>query len=369
MPTIGYRLLVVAFALLLAAADQPPQELRRGVNITHWFRFPPDRDPAALGAYVGDAALDELGRTGFTFVRLPVQPDMLTEASALADAVARIQRHGLAVVVALFPTRWHLETDPNDRARLLAAWRALGAMLRPLDQRTIFPEVLNEPVFPGDFANWAMLQHQALAVIRTSLQRSTVILTGADWGGIDGLLSLPPESDPNVIYSFHFYEPAELTALGAFRPGLDAGSMARLPFPALDQMACRATADDAPDPPTRDLMRFYCNGRWDALRIEARIGQAAAWARLHHVAVIAGEFGAAHQLNAAARLAWLAAVREACERRGIGWALWGYDDSMGFALRPPNDRGLDRLVLRVLGLGPSGIRAATASRQPVASRP
>jgi hypothetical protein len=352
MPTIGYRLLAAAFALLLIAADQPPPELRRGVNITHWFRFPPSRDPAALRAYVSDAALDELRRAGFTFVRLPTQPDMLTEAGVLADVVARIQQHGLAVVVALFPTGWHLETNPHDRASLLAAWRTLGAVLRPLDQRTIFPEVLNEPVFPGDFANWAMVQHRALAVIRASLQRSTMILTGADWGGIDGLMSLPPESDRNVIYSFHFYEPAELTALGAFRPGLDAASMARLPFPALDQVVCQAAADDAPDPPTRDLMRFYCNGHRDAPRIEARIGQAAAWARLHHVAVIAGEFGAAHRLNAAARLAWLAAVREACERQGIGWALWGYDDSMGFALHPPGDRGLDPSVLRALGLRP-----------------
>jgi hypothetical protein len=366
---IGYRLLAAVFALLLAAADQPPPELRRGVNITHWFRFPPSRDPAALRAYVSDAALDELRRAGFTFVRLPVQSDMLTQTGALADTAARIQRHGLAVVVALFPTGWHLETDPNDRASLLAAWRALGAMLRRLDQRTVFPEVLNEPVFPGDVAAWAQLQHQALAVIRASLQRSTVILTGADWGGIDGLLSLPPESDPNVIYSFHFYEPAELTALGAFRPGLDAASMARLPFPALDRMACRAAADDAADPPTRDLMRFYCSGRWDAPRIDERIGQAATWARLHHVAVIAGEFGAARQLNAAARLAWLAAVREACEQQGIGLALWGYDDSMGFALRPPNDRGLDRSLLAALGLRPSGIRPETALRQPVASRP
>ena len=49
------------------------------------------------------------------------------------------------------------------------------------------------------------------------------MLTGADWGSVAGLLSFPPESDPNVIYSFHLYEPAELTALGAYRPGLDAG--------------------------------------------------------------------------------------------------------------------------------------------------
>ena len=49
--------------------------------------------------------------------------------------------------------------------------------------------------------------------------------------------------------------------------------------------------------------------------------------------------------------AWLGAVREACEQQSIGWALWGYDDSMGFALRPPGGpRRLDPEVLRALGL-------------------
>ena len=226
-------------------------------------------------------------------------------------------------------------------------------MLRRFDPAATFPEVLNEPVFAGDPAAWARLQHEAVMAIRASLPANTIVLTGADWGSIRGLLSLPPESDPNVIYSFHLYEPAELTALGAYRPGLDAGSMARLPFPAADQAACRATADAARDPPTADLMRFYCAQRWDVAKITARIAEAGAWGQRHHVAVIAGEFGAAQRLNVPARLAWLTAVREACEQQAIGWALWGYDDSMGFALRPPGDRRrLDPAVLRALGLEP-----------------
>ena len=271
MPTIGYRLLAAVLALtLLAAAGEPPSAvLRRGINITNWFRFPPSRDPAALRAYLSDAALEELKRIGFTFVRLPVQPDLLAAPDALADAVARVQRHGLAVVVALFA-----EANPADRAKLLATWRSLAPALRRLDPAATFPEVLNEPVFAGDPAAWARLQHEAVMAIRASLPANTIVLTGADWGSVRGLLALPPESDPNVIYSFHLYDPAELTALGAYRPGLDAGSMARLPFPATDQAACLATADTARDPPTAYLMRFYCAQHWDVAKITARIAEA-----------------------------------------------------------------------------------------------
>jgi endoglucanase len=301
---------------------------------------------------------------------VPVQPDLLAPPGALADAIERAERHGLAVVVALFAADWHLETDPADRAKLLATWRTLAPLLQRFDPAMTFPEVLNEPVFADDPGAWAALQHQVALAIRAALPTNTIVLSGPDWGSITGLLSLPPEPDRNVIYSFHLYEPAELTALGGYRPGLDAASMARLPFPVADQAACQSTADAVRDLPTADLMRFYCAQRWDVAKVTARIAEAATWARRYHVAVFAGEFGASQRLNAPARLAWLTAVREACERQAFGWALWGYDDSMGFALHPPNDRRqIDPAMLDALGLSPSSNREALPRRPPIAVAP
>lgn len=352
MRMIGYRLLAATLALmLLTAAGNLPTALRRGVNITHWFRFPPRRDPTALRFYLDDAALVALKHAGFTFVRVAVQPDLLSQPEALVSAVTRLQRHGLAVVVALFPADWHLETSPADQAKLLDTWRSLAPLLRRFDPATTFPEILNEPVFASDPGAWARLQHQAVLTIRATLPTNTIVLTGADWGSIDGLMSLPPEPDSNVIYSFHLYEPAELTALGAYRTGLDAAAMARLPFPVTDEGACQATAGSTGDPPTADLMRFYCAQHWDVAKLTVRIAEAGEWARRHHVGVLVGEFGASQNLNVPARLAWLATVHTACEQQGFGWALWGYDDSMGFALHPPgNLQRLDPAVLRALEL-------------------
>jgi endoglucanase len=371
MPRIGYRLLGAALALSLLGAADAPTTLRHGVNVTHWFRYPPSRDPAALRSYLDDAALGDLRRSGFTFVRIPVQPDLLVASDALVDALARVERHGLAVVVALFAAEdWHLEAVPADRTKLLAAWQVLAPRLRRLDPALTFPEVLNEPVFPGDAAGWAALQHQAVQLIRVALPTNTIVLNGADWGSIAGLTALPPEPDPHVVYSFHLYEPAELTALGAYRPSLDETAMARLPFPADDLATCAATAEATHDPPTAALMRFYCTQRWDAAKIADRIATAGNWARLHHVFVFAGEFGASPRLNAAARLAWLGAVRGACERQGIGWALWGYDDSMGFSLHPAIEhRRFDAAMMRTLGLVDSNNHQALPSRRPVSAPP
>jgi endoglucanase len=341
-------------------AEVPAQRLavlQRGINITNWFRYPPSRDPKALHAYLDDAAMAQLRRSGFGFVRLPVQPavfDAPGVAEVLIEAVRRLERHGLAVVIALHPADWHLETDGGERVRAAAFWLALAPRLRPLNPGMVFPEVLNETVFADAPGEWARLQHRLLREIRGFLPESTVVLSGTDWGSARGLLALETEADPNVIYSFHLYEPAELTALGAYRPGLDSAAMARLPFPVTDRAVCDASAATTADAPTAALMRFYCSQAWDATKLAVTIGAAGDWARRSRVPVILGEFGASQRLNAAARLAWITAVRQACEQQGIGWALWGYDDSMGFAVRPPVGP-LDPGLFGALGLNGAGL--------------
>jgi len=360
------RLLLGILVLLAAAplgrAEPPPERLAalaRGVNLTNWFRFPSRADDEGLRTYLDDAAIAALRRAGFSFVRLAVQPELLEAAPGrlrlLVQATARLQHAGLAVVLEAHPTTWHLEQSSADRDRLLAFWRRVAPALRPLDPRLTFPEILNEPVFAEEPQAWAALQDAALATVRTALPDATLVLTGAGWGGVDGLTALRPVADPNVIYSFHFYEPQELTALAAYRPGLDRAALARLPFPT-DATGCREAADSAADATTRGLISFVCAMHWDAARVGARVEQAAAWGRAHQAAVLLGEFGASRALNAPARLAWLAAVRLACQQRGIGWALWGYDDVMGFGIDPrtPARATMDRATLAALGLDGGG---------------
>jgi len=329
-----------------------PTPRTRGINLTNWFRFPPSRDPDALAGYLSDQALVDLRAAGFDFVRLAVDPAVVSspaERAVLVSAIRRIQSHGLAVVVSPHPHDWHLETTPGP---LRAFWQILGPALRPLDQTRTIPEVLNEPVFPGDPAGWGALQHRLLTDIRQALPDAAVVLTGQDWGSIAGLLALTPEDDRNVLYSFHLYDPVELTSLAAYRPGLDRSALAHLPFPVVDPSRCAAAADMTSDAATGDLMRYYCTLGWDATRLGATIDRAAAWARLHGVCLLAGEFGATAALERPARLAWLKTVRDGLENRGIGWALWGYDDVMGFAIRPPPGLRpkLDPAVLSALGL-------------------
>jgi endoglucanase len=338
-----------------AGTAHSPITLTRGINITAWFRFPASQDPAVLATYLSDQALADIHAAGFDFVRLAIDPTLAeAQRATIITAIKRIQHQGLAVIVSPHPNNWHLETDPADREHLRTFWQTLAPALGSLDPARTVPEILNEPVFPNDPATWAAFQHQLLTDIRQALPNATVVLTGQDWGSIGGLLALTPEDDPNVLYSFHFYDPSELTSLAAYRPGLDRTTLAHLPFPADDRPGCdaTATATTTADPPTADLMRYYCALGWDAARLNATIDRAAAWASQNHVHLLAGEFGASADLNAPARDAWLKTARNAFEARGIAWALWGYDDIMGFAVsRPPANRPtLNPAVLIDLGM-------------------
>ncbi len=348
-------LLICSFPAAARPPDRQVALLQRGVNITGWFRFPASQAPDALARWMTDEAMADLRRTGFTFVRLAVDPTLLDAPrvrDAAVNAICRLQKQGLAVIVSPHPNGWHLETEAADRARLKAFWRAMGLALRRCDPVLTIPEILNEPVFPGDPSGWAGLQHAILSNIRAILPASTVVLTGQDWGSIGGLMALQPEADQNVVYSFHFYDPAELTALAAYKPDLDRAALARLPFPVDNPSDCMSAARWTSHAATTDMIRYYCASKWDRDAIDRRVNAARSWAHGHGAALIAGEFGATTELNDAARLAWLSTARHAFETADIGWALWGYDDIMGFALqRPPQGRPLlNKDVLGSLGL-------------------
>ena len=361
------RIVLVLVALLLAVpatarvAPDRLHHLSRGVNFTNWFRFPVRQDDAFLRDDIDDAALRQLRAAGFSFVRLAVQPELMLNGRGqpdahrlglLVDAIARIERAGLAVIAGWHPQTWDLQHSPIQQQQLQDLWGALAERLRRLDSDMTFPEVLNEPIYDGDVPAWEALQAKVLARIRAELPRATVVLTGNHWGSIDGLLALHPVADGNVVYSFHTYDPPTLTSLASFEHGLDRDALKHLPFPVTDRQSCENAATATTQARTADVMRFYCSEHWDEAKLADLVRRASLWAQRNHVDVVCGEFGASNRLPAATRLAWLTGMRRAFDAGGIGWALWGYDDSMGFDIHSHggNLPLLDPAVLRALGL-------------------
>ena len=93
-------------------------------------------------------------------------------------------------------------------------------------------------------AEWSRAQAALAAVIRKHVPNHTLILTGDQWGGVDGLLRVTPVTDANVVYTFHTYEPTIFTHQGAtwgFEPWKD---MRGVPYP-LDRKAVQPLIDAA----------------------------------------------------------------------------------------------------------------------------
>ncbi len=356
--------------------------LARCVDITRWFWaigdvMPKDASPTAavpahFATYIGDGDLELIHSLGFRCVRLSIEPELLYHKAtpAVPDtvtlgyvdaAIHRLLARDLAVIVDIHddhPAK-PLEHDPDDASGFVEFWQALARHFSGWDPEMVFLEVLNEPVYKLDPPQWLPIQQHLLSVMRVGAPRLTLIATGPLWSSIDGLLVVKPGADPNVVYTFHFYEPATFTHEGAewWVDGLDR-YMADLPYPSASRQCPTAVAKFI-NADVRESALAYCAAKWDTAKVDALIARAAQWSKTYGVPITAGEFGVyCEHAPSADRLRWLNDVRAAFERYGIGWTLWGYDDCYGLGrhLDAQGHITIDWGVARALGL-----RAANAA--------
>ena len=371
----AYLLSLTVFAVGLSAtagasaAGVPQQRLahlRHGINVSDWF------------AQVGDAAgytkehfdtaitahdLDLIQAMGFDHVRLSVDPRPMFHArqadqiapedlNYLDAAVKMILDRGLAVEIDIFADedfKSRLASDDEFVEQFADFWRALARHYSTLDANRVFFEILNEPE-GRDRYRWYGVEAKLAAGIREGAPENTIIATGAHWSDDDDLVFLEPLRDANVIYAFHFYESHIFTHQGATWSTNYWHELKGVPYPSTPENV-QAAAAEVPDAAHRLAVVRYGLDRWNAERIDAEIGQVAAWAGHWGVPVICNEFGA-YRKNAAAkdRVAWLSDVRAALEKRGIGWAMWEYHGGFGVVNTENGQAQMDEATLRALGL-------------------
>jgi aryl-phospho-beta-D-glucosidase BglC (GH1 family) len=346
--------------------------LARCVDITRWFWQVSDTSVAHFTRYIGDNDLILIHRLGFRCVRLSIEPNLLyhKEAPTAPDpvmlryidaAVNRLLAHDLAAIIDLHddPEK-PLEQDPDYANGFVAFWHALAHHFAQRNPEMVYLEVLNEPVFKNNPRQWLPIQQRLLRAMRTGAPRLTLIATGPLWSSVDGLLLVRPVADPNVVYTFHFYEPATFTHQGAewWVDGLDR-YMADLPYPSTSKR-CSADVTKFTNADVRVSARAYCAGDWGAAKLDGLIARAAQWSKTHGVPIIAGEFGAyCQRAPPPDRLQWFKDVSAAFRKYNIGWTLWGYDECYGLGrhLGAHGNIMIDYGVVRVLGLN-ANVRSA-----------
>ena len=342
------------------------EHLRRGINISDWFAQA--GDPSGYTKEHFETAitahdLDLIQGMGFDHVRLSVDPrptfharqaDQITpeDLAYLDAAVKMILDRGLAVDISIFADaefKAKLASDDEFVEQFADFWRALARHYANLDAERVFFEILNEPE-SRDRYRWYGVEAKLAVAIREGAPQHTIIATGAHWSDDDDLVFLQPLRDANVIYAFHFYESHIFTHQGATWSSNYWHNLKGVPYPSTPENV-QAAAAEVPDAVHRLAVVRYGLDRWNAVRVDAEIGQVTAWAEHWGVPVICNEFGV-YRKNAEPkdRLAWLTDVRTSLEKHGIGWAMWEYHGGFGVVTTQGGQAVPDEATLRALGL-------------------
>jgi aryl-phospho-beta-D-glucosidase BglC (GH1 family) len=258
----------------------------------------------------------------------------------------------LAVILDIHPTseyKAQLFEGSAGVANFTALWRALAAHFAAADPERVFFEIMNEPEQQDPF-RWQGIEATVADAIRQAAPRHTIIAAGAHWSGLQDLLALEPLADPNVIYTFHDYEPFPFTHQGATWTTADVRPERAIPYPSTpDNIAPKL--DQEPNLSGQFFLDTYGEDRWDDARVENTIAFAAKWAALHHVPVYCGEFGVLREFAPPPdRAQWLHDMRVAFEKNHIGWAMWDYQTNFGIVTKQNGVTTPDQDVLEALGL-------------------
>jgi hypothetical protein len=361
-----------ALALVVPAHAKPglaarrAARLKRGVNLSHWFAQvfdPAGYTKAHFDSYFGERDADLIARMGFDHVRFTVEPaPMFDEASpdrlpadylALVDgAIDMLLARHLAVIVDVHPSdefKAKLNTDDRYVDAFAHFWKAFAAHLSRYDPERVFLEILNEPTVTDRY-RWMGIQLRLARAVREGAPRHTIVATGANWSAIDELTFLEPLPDPNVIYTFHLYDPHTFTHQGATWGAPFWKFLTRVPYPSSPD-AVAPILPSVSDTAASVALRHYGDERWNADHIEAFVAKAAAWGEAHGIPLYCGEFGVFRKYAVPAeRAAWLHDVRTALEHHAIGWAMWDYAGGFAVANRQGGTATADEPTVGALGL-------------------
>ena len=324
-------------AELVARAER----LGRGVNLGNALEGPTE---GAWGMVIEEDFFSLIREAGFDTVRVPIR-----WSAHAAEAVpytvdpeffARIDwviEHALAqdlnVVVNMHHYDELFESPADHGDRFVSIWEQIAARYEPQPD-TVYFELLNEPHGNLDFKAWNLLLERTVGVVRAVDDHHTLVLAGADWGGISSLQTLViPEGESNVIATFHYYDPFLFTHQGAEWADPEIGTVG-VTWPGPPE------ADVTLLPESRKVdwvrlwfMRYNQNSGSanpaSPVAITQAFDRALDWSESTGIPLWLGEFGAYSTADMDSRARWTATVRTEAEAHGFSWAYWEFGAGFG----------------------------------------
>ena len=289
--------------------------LGRGINLGNMLDAPVE---GQWGAKLEPEYIDKATAL-FTTVRLPVR--WSNHAALTADATLdpefakRVDRavdallaKGVYVILDLHHYHQIFGDSLNSQekavdpevvdVRLVNLWRQIALRYQDRSPKLLF-ELLNEPHDRLNGEAWNTLAPRVLAAVRASNPSRTVLIGPGEWNSINELPKLRLPRDPNLIVAIHNYDPFPFTHQGV--------EWRENPFP----------------------VGTTCCDAGQRKKVSQALDAAVKWSRSTGYPLHLGEFGTYDKADMQSRANYARMVRDEAERRGIGWAYWGFASDFG----------------------------------------
>ena len=334
------QLILFLFFSFFAVSAQNP--FSKGVNLTGWFGASDARSVPFNKFTKKD--LQDIKSLGCDVIRLPITLHYMTNGAPdytidpifynyLDQVIDWTEELQLNLIIDNHTIE--VAKSKDVETPLLKIW---PQMARHYKNRSasIFYEILNEPntLLASD---WAAIQAKVVDSIRAYDSIHTILVTGADWGGISGMTNLKKLKDNNLIYSFHFYDPFLFTHQGASWASPSMVDLSGVPFPydAARMPVCPAS-----------LKGTWVEGSLNSAyrtdgtvaKLKSTIDGAIRYAVTNGVKIFCGEMGV-YNLNSpvADRVEWYKAVSGYLTEKSIPWTMWDYQGGFGLFNKGSNE--------------------------------
>ena len=337
-------------------------KLKRGVNIEGWLWHLGGSPRGELLKFTPeDARL--VAELGFDHLRINVNEQSLWDdedrprqqsfdrVDEMLDTCASL---GLNAIFDLHVVRGHhfnakdkpLFYDPKAVDAFLDCWRRLSDWLGHRPDDMLAYEFLNEPVADNDPEDWNRVARKVHAFLREKEPERTFILGSNGWNSVDAFENLWIPDDRNLVLTFHFYRPFQVThhAVHEKHDGMYAGAVHYPGQPVTDE-ELEQMGERQRELAMRD------NQHYDRSVLARLMEPAIRVAKAHDLPVYCGEWGCYDTVPRADRVRWHQDMVSVLNEVADGWAVYAYRGRWGTVKTAAGEP--DEELVRVLtGSGP-----------------
>ncbi len=337
-----------------------------GVNLGGWISQYHHYDPHHFETFIGAEDIQRIADWGMDHVRLPIDYPVLEDdekpgvykASGfkyLESCLGWCKDNGLRVILDLHKAPGYSFADtiegyqpmplfhePRAQERFLNLWGTLAERYKSEGDTLVF-ELLNEINLP-DGAPWNDLARRAVERIRRADGDRQIIIGGNHFNAASELANLQLFDDPNIVYTFHFYEPILFTHQKAHWSPVNRHHNATVDYPGtvpgLEELF-------ASHPEERSAYERFIGLYMDENLLREYLQAVLDFTRATGQVPYCGEYGVYEAAPEASSLNWHRDFLGLLRQHGIGRAVWSYK-GMGFGLVDLNGRVANEKLVQMV---------------------